>query len=245
MKNRNSEFLRRWPKAPKVVFFASPNSFSTELIQRFSVDMGVPVFSMDQIMSNVQQFAGRSEEWNHPFFLRVRDMLNAGDHDQLVKDKVALKLLRLTNTSREGFILTDFPRVVQEAEMLEEYRGGMNSFVHLSLPDDVMVAVEENKLACNHCGRNYYPESIVSQDQGIHIESFAPEDGHCFDCGSRDISYAGNPTEFPEALKQYKTQRDNLLGFYDHLGLLVDFELKHGYEDYERLKDQIQFNIKH
>ena len=91
-------------------------------------------------------------------------MLDAGDHSQLINDKVALKLLRLTNTSREGFILTDFPRVVQEAEMLEEYRGGMNSFVHLSFPDDIMVAIEENKLACNNCGRHYYTETIVSPD---------------------------------------------------------------------------------
>ena len=31
-----------------------------------------------------------------------------------------MKLLRLSNTGKDGFILTDFPRVVQEAEMLEE-----------------------------------------------------------------------------------------------------------------------------
>ena len=48
--------------------------------------------------------------------------------------------------------------------MLEEYRGGMNSFVHISLPDDVMVAIEENKLNCNHCGRVYYNETIVSEE---------------------------------------------------------------------------------
>jgi adenylate kinase family enzyme len=46
-------------------------------------------------------------------------------------------MLRVTNTSRDGFILTDFPRERKEAEILEEYRGGINSFVHLSLPDDV------------------------------------------------------------------------------------------------------------
>ena len=91
-------------------------------------------------------------------------MVDQGDIDQQIKDRVALKLLRLTNTGRDGFVLTDFPRYVQEAEMLEEYRGGMNSFVHISLPDDVMVAIEENKLNCNHCGRVYYNETIVSEE---------------------------------------------------------------------------------
>ena len=91
-------------------------------------------------------------------------MLDAGDHQQLVKDKVALKMLRLTNTGRDGFILVDYPRNTAEAELLEEYRGGMNSFVHLSLPDDIMVAIEENKIECTHCSRQYYTETVVSQE---------------------------------------------------------------------------------
>jgi adenylate kinase family enzyme len=106
----------------------------------------------------------------------------------------------LTNTGRDGFILTDFPRNVQEAEMLEEYRGGMNSFVHLSLPDDIMVAIEENKLCCNNCGRLYYNETIVSEEQGIFIEPFAPIDGHCYDCGSRDIVKSQNAANFEQIL---------------------------------------------
>jgi len=75
--------------------------------------------------------------------LRVKEILDNGDKDQLLKDKVALKILRLTNTGRDGFILSDYPSNLGEAELLEEFRGGMNSFVHLSLPDDVMVKIEE------------------------------------------------------------------------------------------------------
>ena len=115
-------------------------------------------------MDNVQRFAGQSEELKHPFFLKVKDMLDAGDIDQLTKDKVALKLLRLSNTGRDGFIMTDFPRFQAEAEMLEEYRGGMNSFVHLSLPDDIMLAIEETKLTCKHSDRTYYTEDVISEE---------------------------------------------------------------------------------
>jgi len=76
--------------------------------------------------------------------------------------------------------------------MLEEYRGGMNSFVHLSLPDDIMLAIEEIKLTCKHSGRTYYTENVTSEEQGIHIESFIPEDGHCYDSGSREFRKGGN-----------------------------------------------------
>jgi hypothetical protein len=34
---------------------------------------------MDQILNNVVEFAGKSEEFSHSFFLRVRDMIKADD----------------------------------------------------------------------------------------------------------------------------------------------------------------------
>ena len=105
-------------------------------------------------------------------------------------------MLRLTNLGRDGFILTDFPKDVRDAEILEEYRGGVNSFVHLSLPDDVQVAIEETKISCNDCGRNYYPENIVNEEQQIIIEPFIPKDGHCYDCGSQEFIKAGNAANF-------------------------------------------------
>jgi hypothetical protein len=87
---------------------------------------------------------------------------------------------------------------VAEAEMLEEYRGGVNSFVHISLPDDIVVAIEEAKLVCNDCGRVYYNETIVSPDDGIYIEPFVPKDGHCYDCGSKDIKTPGISSHFEQ-----------------------------------------------
>jgi hypothetical protein len=72
-----------------------------------------------------------------------------------------------------------------------------------------------------------------------------PKDGKCVDCGSSNIVNASDPFTFERDLENYKKSRDELLGFYDHFGLLVDFELKKGYEDYDNLKRRIQMNIKH
>ena len=74
--------------------------------------MGLPVVSLAQVMLNIQQFAGKSEDFSHPFFLKVKEMLDAGDIDAQINNKVPLVLLRLSHTGRDGFILTDFPRVV-------------------------------------------------------------------------------------------------------------------------------------
>jgi hypothetical protein len=67
---------------------------------------------------------------------------------------------------------------------LESYRGGLNAFVHVSLPDDILVDIEENKLSCGDCGRVYFSETIIDKEYGIHIDPFMPKDGHCVDCGS-------------------------------------------------------------
>ena len=176
----------------------------------------------------------------------MRDIINAGDGDALVKERVHMKLLRLTSQTQNGFVLTDFPTNVAEAETLETYRGGLNAFVHVSLPDDILVDIEENKHQCADCGRTYYSETIHDAEYGIHIEPFMPpKDGHCVDCGSSNIVNGSDPITFEKELEQYKASKEQLLGFYDHFGLLVDFEIKRGYEDYENLKRKIQMNIKH
>ena len=207
--NKDRGFIRRWPKDPKIVFFGPPNVFQDELSQRFAIDLGVPVVSMDQILQNVVDQAGKSEEFSHSFFLRVRDMINAEDFEGLVKERVHLKLLRLSAQTQNGFILTDFPSNVAEAESLETYRGGLNAFVHVSLPDDILVDIEENKHQCMDCGRLYYSEQIKDTEYKIHIDSFMPpKDGHCVDCGSSNIQNGSDPITFEQELESYKASRE-------------------------------------
>ena len=37
----------------------------------------------------------------------------------------------------------------------------MNSFVHLTLPDEILVDIEESKLKCTGCDRIYYKNDII------------------------------------------------------------------------------------
>jgi len=148
-------------------------------------------------------------------------MVNAEDSEALLREKIYLKLLRLTPHAQNGFIMTDFPNTAAEAEMLEQYKGGMNAFVHISLPDDILVDIEENKHKCGDCGRNYYSETIIDEEQGIRIEPFMPEEGHCHDCGSTNIVDGGDPISLEQGLTAYKAAKDNLLGFYDHFVSLL------------------------
>ena len=72
-----------------------------------------------------------------------------------------------------------------------------------------------------------------------------PEDGFCNDCGSIHIKPATDPESFEKGLQTYNEKKNDLLEFYNHLGLLVDVDLrKGGLDDYERVKQNIQYNIK-
>lgn len=238
-------FIKRWPSAPKVIFNAAPNCFADEITKRFSIDLGVPIVSMNQLVEQVRDRAGQDEEFSHKFFLRARDMIEAGDQDALVREKIYIKLLRLTAAAQEGFVLTDFPKNVAQAELLEEYKGGMNAFVNISMPDEVLVDIEASKVDCQDCGRTYYNSDVILPESGIRVERFMPADGNCDDCGSSNFGPGSNPAQFEQELADYKAQKDDLLAFYNHFGLLVDFELRNGYQDYEKVKRAIQYNLKH
>ena len=200
---------------------------------------------MEEIINQVAQHAGKTEEFNHPFFLRVRDMVAAEDEEGMIREKIALKLLRLTESTQDGFLLVDYPNVLEQAEMLEEYRGGLNGFIHLTLPDEVLVDIEASKMKCNNCGRVYYKNDVINEEHNIRINGYMPADGHCDDCGSTDIEIGSDPVDFEKQLEAYKEHKDELLSFYNHFGLLIDYEIRHGYESFDKLKRQIQYNIKH
>lgn len=246
--NQQSPFIRRWPKAPKIALFAQPGVFGDEYSKRLAIDLGVPLVSMEQMLRTVTEHAGLTEEFSHRFYLRVRDIVEAGDEETLIKEKIPLKLLRLSAETQRGFILMDFPEDLAQAEMLEEYRGGLNAFVHLSLPSDVTYRVEASKIACTNCGKVYYSDDVVNQEHEVYIERFMPHDG-CDECGNKEFKEALDTDEamagFTGATMDYSSKRDELLAFYNHLGLLVDVEPRRGYADYEKMKRELQFNIKH
>jgi ribosomal protein S27AE len=131
-------------------------------------------------------------------------MIQNDDQEGLIKERVHTKLLRLCNQAQNGFVLTDFPSSAREAETLESFRGGLNAFVHVNLPDSVLVDIEESKVTCNNCGKSYYTEQIIDLEHGIRIEPFQPKHDHCGDCGSTDFREGSDPVQFEQELEQYK-----------------------------------------
>ena len=204
---------------------------------------------MKQMLDNVSTYAGKNEEYNHKFFLRVKDMIDAEDRDMIHKERIPIKLLQLNPACQDGFIMTDFPQDLAEAEQLEEFRGGLNAYVHMNLPVETLLKIEAVRSRCENCGRSYYTEDVVDEEHGVHIERFMPKDGVCDDCGHQHFTEPRQTDEeaqlFQYQIEKYNQAQEELLAFYNTFGNLVNFEPRRGYQDYEKLKQQIQFNMKH
>ena len=85
----------------------------------------------------------------------------------------------------------------------------------------------------------YYNNDLIYPEHGIHIEKFMPLDGHCDDCGSTNFVECSDPTQFEADLENYQKSKDDLLSMYNSFGILTDFELKNGYESFDKLKRTI------
>ena len=187
-------------------------------------------------MNNAATLNSDNPDYQHAFFEKAGEIIREGDRNRIIAEKIPLKLLRLTPSAQEGMIIIDYPYSVDEAELLEEYRGGLNAFVHVSLPDEILVDIEETKVVCQDCGKHYYKDDVISEEHGVRIETHIPEDGHCFACGSTNLAPGSDPMRFERELEVYSSRKDEILAFYNELGLLVDFEPRRGYDDYEKLK---------
>mmetsp|Transcript_24824 Transcript_24824/g.17530 ORF Transcript_24824/g.17530 Transcript_24824/m.17530 type:complete len:124 (+) Transcript_24824:267-638(+) len=120
-------------------------------------------------------------------------MIQENDQDALLREKIPLKLLRLTDTAQDGFLLVDYPQTVEHAALLEEYKGGMNSFVHVGVEDKVLLDIDANRVVCADCDKVFLQENIIDPEANVYLESYMPEDGCVYDCKSRGLKLDSDP----------------------------------------------------
>ena len=160
MISQNNQFIKRWPACPKIAVYGPSNTFIEEISTRMAVDLGVPILKPQQLINEAVHNFNTDRKYDHPFFKWIHD--HKDDPEALLREKILIKLLILNQSYGEGFILNDFPNNVDQALMLEDYKGGLNAFVHISLPAEVLVEIEEAKIKCADCHKVYYKNNIIS-----------------------------------------------------------------------------------
>jgi len=240
----SKDYIKRWPTDPKIIIYGPPNSPKDLFATRLAIDIGVPEVSLESVYKKILHSKEESVK-NNEFFIKIRDAVKNKDSNYLYEEKIPLKLLRLLDYAQEGFVLTDFPSTVQEAEMLEELRGGINIFAHVWMDYEDLLKIEEGKLKCGNCGELYHSEPVESKS-GFIIPGHMPKDHvHCDCCGSDRLEEHQDFDRLSKDFEAYNNTKEDVLGFYDSVGLLLEFESTKGYEDYEDFRARTQINIKH
>ena len=116
---------------------------------------------------------------------------------------------------------------------------------NLTLEDFAIQQLYDCRFKCEESGRRYYSNDIIDPATGYYIEKFVPDDGLDYDTSSTNIFKEEPGIHDYLALKEYKDNIESLLGFYDRIGTLVDYEPRKGYDSYDEIKRTLQHNIKH
>jgi len=59
------------------------------------------------------------------------------------------------------------------------------------------------------------------------------------------LKYVGDSSNFEQKWSEYESTAKTILPFYNHLGLLHNHEVSNGLLDYEALRQQVLYKIKH
>lgn len=236
------------PKNPKVILLGSPNVNLKLFAHRMGIDFGVCALSLKQMYKTI--LAYEESYSNQTFYRNVIKILKNPDINQSIKEleanNIPEKLIALTKYSEKGFILYDYPNTLSQAKSLERNtNGGVNLVINLMMKKEVGLSREASKHKCENCDRVYFKSDFVNQEEGYDIKGFFPENGVCIDCGSHKIVQVSDNLKFNERYDEYEKKLLELGSFYNTLGLLSNFEVKAGLDDYEEIRRRIVTNFKH
>ncbi|MCD8195524.1 MAG: adenylate kinase [Coprobacillus sp.] len=157
--------------------------------------------------------------------LTAKEYIDRGD---LVPDDITIGVVneRLHKGDLgNGYLLDGFPRTIHQAEALAEMVKGSSSdidvVINLECDEAELVRRVTGRRICRNCGAPY------------HIETMKPKvEGVCDLCGGELYQRADDTEEaLKNRLKNYYTQTQPLLDYYDNLGLLKSFDSLKGSDE--------------
>uniref|UniRef100_A0A6A7GD90 Adenylate kinase n=1 Tax=Hirondellea gigas TaxID=1518452 RepID=A0A6A7GD90_9CRUS len=213
----------------RAVFLGAPGVGKGTFASRIGPHYNVPILSTgDMIRSEIRQ---KSE-----IGLQVKAISERGD---LVPDEIVTAMAKAqTEKSLDGWILDGFPRTITQAEALQTF-APPNLVINLNLPEDILLEKIISRRVCKSCGENYNLADI--NRSGIVMGPLLPKkDGFCDKCDGELIQRSDDTEDVVRnRLTIYNEQTVPLINFYQNIGKLLDFQIKTGVKDLQRLIDSI------
>lgn len=143
------------------------------------------------------------------------------DKGELVPDSVVVDLVvsRLSEgDTKEGYLLDGFPRTQAQAEalskILAEKGEAIDHVLYINTPDEELIRRITSRRVCTKCGKTYNTRNFPSKQEGV-----------CDLCGGEVVQRSDDTEETARnRIDVYNSQTMPLVGYYDAMGLLTEFD---------------------
>eukprot|EP01138_Halocafeteria_seosinensis_P003540 gb/GECG01003619.1/.p1 GENE.gb/GECG01003619.1/~~gb/GECG01003619.1/.p1 ORF type:complete len:242 (+),score=50.23 gb/GECG01003619.1/:1-726(+) len=214
--------------ARRLVFFGAPGVGKGTFAARIAPILAVPTISTGDIMR--QEIKDKSEIGQ-----KVQAYTDKGAlvPDELVTEMIERRIQE--QDAQNGYILDGFPRTVPQAKSLDEF-AKIDQVVNIELDEAALKQKLLGRRVCADCGRSYNVASI--QDGELDMPPLLPQESDCNVCkGKPNLIQREDDTEtvVNDRLRVYKEQTEPILEHYRKKGILLDFRVKKGLGDMDRL----------
>jgi len=191
----------------------------------------------DLIRDNIKQ--------KTPEGLIIKDLVDKGS---LVPDDIVSALVMPKLNELNGrYCLDGFPRTIDQCNRLHNSSVRPELVLDVRIPDEVLVLKTTNRWNCTNCGQGYNTADIKGEYNGVmlNMPPLLPEKhGICDKCGGELKQRTDDTEETVRArLKVYTEETEPLIDFYEKEGLLVQWDVVNGVQDYPQLAKKIDDHL--
>jgi len=158
--------------------------------------------------------------------------------EDVIIEQVAKSVTEIDEKFNDGYLISDFPKTVEQAKKLDSLLDGINLAIHLTVSDKAAAKLEGNYLECTKCGLVFNTEVSSTTPEKPGFYSNCPTKKEC-NIVKSDKSFSLS-TDYESKLKP-------LLNYYGERGLLLNFIVDENWtfdETVSKLSDAVLASIK-
>lgn len=228
----------------RVLFLGAPGvgkgTYGVRLSQRWKV----PHIAMGDLVRSSLQSSSKPDHAENVHAATLQGLLVP---DDVVSNLLKERLDQPDVCERSSYILDGYPRTLEQAKTLATLSLTPLLCVNLLMPDKLLAMKISGRRACAHCGWNYNVADI--HEDGYALPPLLPQNPTtCDHCGISPLRLERREDDAEHIVHQrlgvYHSLTKPLVTLYEQQGKLLQFEVRNGVADLDKLENHILNHLK-